>query len=173
MRTVVFLLLFCCVPTGSKLWAGQGDSQCRVKEVLNRKGWDVPGLSKTITKTSHAHYAPADPDNIFVDILESRVQADSITLVSCGDTSDRLEILTRPVEITEIQRFTSNDRVFGYLVTAVPVGEGKDGKIVHAASEERLYFYDSDGTGKFTLMRYAGEMFFKIIIPGWAKQKRN
>lgn len=173
MRTLVLVLLFSCLPSGLKLSARQGDSQCHVKEVLNRKGWNVPGLSQTITKTSHARFAPADPDNIFVDILESRAQADSITLVSCGDTVDRMEILTRRVEITEIQRFTSNDRIFGYLVTAVPVSETKNGEMVHAASEERLYFYDPDGAGRFTIMRYAGDIFFKIIVPGWAKQKGN
>ena len=29
---------------------------------------------------------------------------------------------------------------------------------------------DPDGSGKFTVMRYAGEMEFKIIVPEWAKQ---
>jgi len=157
----------------SKVSAQSADSQCHVREVFNRKGWNIPGLSKTKTRTSHARYSQADYDSVFVDILESQAQEDSVTFVWCGDRTDRMEIAIRPVEIKEIQRFTSNDRVFGYLVTAVPIGKGTNGEVAHAASEDHLYFYDPDGSGKFTLMRYAGEMFFKITIPNWAKQKHN
>jgi len=51
------------------------------------------------------------------------------------------------------------------------VGITNDGHRIRAASEELLYYYDPDGSGRFTVMRYASEIFFKIVVPDWAKQR--
>jgi hypothetical protein len=63
-----------------------------------------------------------------------------------------------------------HDHIFGYLVTGTLVGVDTQGHRIQAASEEIVYYYDPDGSGKFKIMKYAGALNFKIVIPDWAKQ---
>lgn len=174
MRGLVLPILCCLMflellPRSS---AFQRDSSCQIQEVLNRKGWDIPGLSKTVTRTAHARYPAEGIENVFVDILESKATDSSVTLaIRYSNSNSRVEIVAKPVDVIQIQRFQIDNQVFGYLVTAVPVGIANDGHRIRAASEELLYYYDPDGSGRFTVMRYASEIFFKIVVPDWAKQR--
>lgn len=80
----------------------------------------------------------------------------------------------RSVDVTKIERFTMNGHVFGYRVTGTIAGVDNQGHRIHAGSDEYVYYYDPDGSGKFSIMRYdAGELTFKIIIPDWVKRTTN
>jgi hypothetical protein len=66
-----------------------------------------------------------------------------------------------------------NDQVFGYLVIATVAANDHNGKRLFLGSQERIYYYDPDGSGKFKIMRYAGAMGFRIVIPDWVKQSKK
>jgi hypothetical protein len=110
--------------------------------------------------------------NLFVDYLESTTPQDSITLVSTvRGRAGAIEIQVQPADVTEILRFTMSGHVFAYRITALPVTVDGSGKRTPLGSEERLAFYDMDGSGRFTVMRDAGSFEpFVPLIPDWVKR---
>ena len=169
IRFILVLSFAWCVPA---LLAQSGETQtpvppCQIKEYLNRSGWNIPGLSKADVKTSHARYTSEGLENVYVDILEPTVPQDFITFVFI--ISGSAEVRNRPVDVTQIEQFMMNGHVFGYHVIATDAGFDKNGKRIHFGAQERVYYYDPDGSGKFTVMHNAGELFFKIIVPDWVK----
>lgn len=174
MRIVSVLLLLVSVPglLGQSRSQTQAASSCGFKEVLNPKGWMIPGLSKVEITLKHARYATeGTPPNVFVDVLKPLSTSSSVFLVS-RQLSDRLEIRDQPADISSISRFSMNGHVFGYLITADLVAVTKKGERLGLGTQERVYYYDPDGSGKLTVMRYVGgEMIFKIVVPDWVRQK--
>ena len=174
MLRIVFVLLFSCssVPTLLAQAAGvQAAPSCSFKELFNSGGWDIPGLSGAELK-GHGRYAGEGvPENVFVEILEPQNPEASLTLISRGP-GDRIEVKNMPVDVTQIERYTMNGHVFGYHVIAVDAAY-ENGKRVHFGYQERVYFYDPDGSGKFSIRREAGELLFKIVIPDWAKRANS
>jgi hypothetical protein len=85
----------------------------------------------------------------------------------------RLEIQDQPVDVRKVARYAINGHVFAYLINAqlVTITDKKERILV--ASEEQLYYYDPDGSGQFTVMRFADEMQFKPVIPDWVKQPKE
>jgi hypothetical protein len=146
---------------------------CKIRELIDRQGWEIPGLAKT-TVLTHAHYkSEGIPENVFIDIMESQAPEASFTYVGL-QSCDTAVLNIRSIDVTKIERFTMNGHVFGYLVTGTISGFDNQGHRIHAGSEERAYYYDPDGSGKFSIMRYdAGELIFKIIIPDWVKRTTN
>lgn len=81
------------------------------------------------------------------------------------------QLNVRSVDVTSIERFTINNHVFGYRVTGVIAGFDNHGRRIHAGSVEIVYYYDPDGSGKFTVMNYdASSLAFRIIVPDWVKR---
>jgi len=137
--------------------------------LLNPQGWDIPALAGATVKT-RAHYnSEGIPENVLLEIMEPHTQAGFFTVVGLR-TCDMAVLNVRSVDVTMIERFSINGRVFGYRVTGTLAGNDKDGRRIQFGSEERAYYYDPDGSGKFAMMRYdTGELIFKIIIPEWIK----
>lgn len=146
---------------------------CKIRELINHRGWEIPGLAKT-TVLTHAHYkSEGIPENVFIDIMESQAPEASFTYVGLK-SCDTVVLNIRSVDVTKIERFTMHGRVFGYRVTGTISGFDNQGHRIHAGSDEHVYYYDPDGSGKFSIMRYdAGELTFRIIIPDWVKQATN
>jgi hypothetical protein len=176
MIRLIFILLFAwsSMPV---LLAQSGEqsqrvSSCRFKEIVDPRGWTIPGLSKTKTKLAHARYtSEGTPPDVFVDLLQPISPANSVFLVS-RQSADRLEVRNQPADVSSISCFTMNGHAFGYLVIADLVAISENGKRVGVGTEERLYYYGPDGSGTFAVMRYAGELLFKIIVPDWVKQAK-
>jgi hypothetical protein len=107
---------------------------------------------------THAHYVGEGiPKDVFVDILESKAEA-AMTFVGL-ESCQRATLRVRAMEVTEIERFVLNGHVFGYLVKGTLIGFDAQGRKIHFGSEERAYYYDPKGSGKFSVMRYgAGEL---------------
>ena len=59
----------------------QAPPPCRVKELLNRKGWDIPGLSKATVKTHARYVSEGIPKEVFIDIMESQAPEAFLTYV--------------------------------------------------------------------------------------------
>ena len=147
---------------------------CGISEVLNRNGWKIPGLSRGLSGR-HAQWTTGGLENVFVDFLEPISAQASVVLVSTSrGRVGTVEVREQPVEVTEILRFTMNGHIFAYRVTAVPVSVDKHGKRTPLGSEERLGFYDVDGSGRFTVMRDAGTLEpFVPVIPDWVRKLPN
>ncbi len=107
---------------------------------------------------------------VFVDVLKSDEPESSVPLVSCvrGHAS-RVRLRDQAIRVLELRRFTTNERVFAYRVTA-QLMRIENSEMTPIASEMMLTFYDEDGTGRFTLMQYPGpELIPKLDVPEWAR----
>jgi hypothetical protein len=154
--------------------AQQSPQTCGISEMLNRGGWRIPGLSKVLPK-KHGQWTTGGLENVFVEFLQSSAPKDSVVLISAvrGHVGT-IEFREQAVDVTEILRFEMNGHVFAYRVTAVPVSVGKNGSRSPLGSEERLAFYDVDGSGRFTVMRDAGGFEpFVPFVPEWVKQSKK
>jgi len=176
MRLIVILTLACS--SLSALIMQTGESQkaatpCRIRELFKPNGWDIPGLSKATVKT-HGHYVSKGiPENVFIDTLEAKAPEASLIFVGLK-SCEMAQMNVRSIDVTKIERFMMNGHVFGYRVTGVVAGFDKQGRRIHYGSEERVYYYDPDGFGKFSVMRYDdGDLIFKIVVPDWVKQKNE
>jgi hypothetical protein len=131
---------------------------------------EIPGISKSVVKTHGPYVGQGIPENVVVDVLESQAPQGSMMFVRLL-SGERAQLYIRSVDVTLIQRFTMNGHVFGYLIEGIVADFDEQGRRIHFGSAERAYYYDPDGTGKFTVMRdVGGEMNFKIIVPKWVKQ---
>ncbi|HLY27853.1 MAG TPA: hypothetical protein VKQ72_16015 [Aggregatilineales bacterium] len=155
-----------------KPWESQkAAAPCQVKELFKPLGWEIPGLSKAKAKT-HGHYiSEGIPENVLIDVFE--VDAAQASLIFVGLKScEMAQLNERSVDVSKIERFTMNGHIFGYRVTGTVAGFDKQGRRIHYGSEERVYYYDPNGSGKFSVMHYDnGELIFKIVVPDWVKQK--
>ncbi len=145
--------------------------RCSIREVFNRAGWDIPGLSKAKASATTARWTTGGLVGVYVDTLISKSPESSVALLSClPDRVERVEMRTQALDVKEILRFTSNGRVFAYRITAQLMAiEGKSTR-VPLAGELMLTFYDEDGSGRFTVMQYPGsDLIPRLDVPTWAK----
>lgn len=120
---------------------------CKIKELIDRRGWEIPGLVKA-TVLLHAHYkSEGIPENVFIDIMESQAPEASFTHVGL-QSCDTAVLNIRSIDVTKIERFTMNGHVFGYRVTGMIAGFDNQGHRIHAGSDEHAYYYDPDGSGQ-------------------------
>jgi len=169
--TVVLMILstfFCLAQEPEKQGAAQ---QIQIAEVLDRTGWKVPGATGARV-TQHARWTTEGLEGVFADALKPVSPNTSILLLTTvRDKPGAIEIRQQQIEVTELLRFSLNGRAFAYRVTAIPQSIDNRGKRISLGSEERLAFYDVDGTGKFTVMRDAGDFGpFVPMIPEWVKK---
>jgi len=151
-----------------------GSHSCQIQEVFKADGWDIPGLGSTAVKLERGRFDAGTEDEIFVTMLESKSPEASITTLSCSrGAAGRITYRDQPVDVREIWRFEKNGHAFAYKVTTTWMGvEGKSRYPLGTAMT--LLFYDPDGTGRFSVMRYSDVDFpFKLIIPDWVKQLPN
>jgi hypothetical protein len=171
----LFLWLMPSLPLAQSAEQPQATTaSCATAEVSNRHGWKIPGLSKArIKEAPHPALDPEMPD-LLLEVLVPISPADYMTLVgNARGKIGMLEVFDEAVDVTSIQRFILNDHVFGYLVTATIAGNDSKDKRIHFGSVERIYYYDADGSGKFTVMQDAGSMEFRIVVPEWVKQSKK
>lgn len=157
-------------------WCQAGTSQpnktgCEIREVFDREGWAVPGLSKVKIISSNARWTTNGAEGVFVDTLKPDAPETSVMLVTClSGRTDRVEVRNQLVNVIEILRFHMNRRVFAYRVTAQLMGIESKGIRVPLASEMVLTFYDNNGSGRFTIMQYPGSSLIPgLDVPVWVK----
>jgi hypothetical protein len=150
-------------------------SGCSIRELSNRAGWDVPGLSKAKASQTHSRWTTGGLVDVFVDTLGSEAPESSVVLVSCVPGHlERVEVRTQAINVKEILRFSTNGRVFAYRITAQLMGLDETKARVPLASELMLTFYDEDGSGRFTIMQYPGsELIPSLDVPAWTKTSPN
>ena len=170
-RLLMIALLSCFLAPLLGAQSGMEVQQpCRIKELLNNRGWKIPGLSRSTVITHGRYKSEGVPDDVFIDTMESQAPAGAFTYVFLS-SCDVAVLQSRSIDVTKIERFSMHERVFGYRITGVIAGFDEKGKRIHFGTQETVYFYDPTGSGKFTIMRYdTGELIFKIVVPDWVKQ---
>jgi len=165
------IVAFLCIGTGVNAQSNEDKRhQCRIHELLNSDGWEIPGASEIVVKLHARYSAEGTPPNVFVDVIESHKPQAVFTYVGL-ESCDSARLVRKSIDVEKIERFAVKGRVFGYLVTGVLAGNDTKGHRIHFGSEERAYYYDPDGSGKFTRMRYdTGDLIFKIVVPDWVER---
>ena|ERR1700682_3782666 len=145
---------------------------CEISEIANPAGWTIPGLSRTSTKM-HAPWTTGGLEGIFVDVMESNTPEATVIFASTvREHSGRVQFREQPVNVKEILRFSMNDHFFAYRIAVEFVAiEGK--KRIPVGSEVMVTFYDEDGSGRFTVMRYQRGLLNNVTVPEWIKRPHN
>jgi len=142
---------------------------CRLAEITNDEGWKIPGLPKGKKRAFSAPTPHLQMEGVTVQAIRPDSRATKLTLVSCGEGwPNAVAVREQFVEVTKLIEYSRNRRIFGYRVNAALLGKGAPRS--HLGSMEILYFYDPDGDGRFKIMRYAGDLSFRIVVPDWVKK---
>jgi hypothetical protein len=160
-RAPAILWVICCIG------AINGYGACDITERYNRDGWRIPGLDGAQVKTPDQSRQEGS-ESVSVEVLVPSLPAARVLLPICDPRNEhRVEIRDQAVDVKEIWRLRSNNRVFAYLVRWVPVIEENGERIPMAKMAFEIY-YDMEGQGKFTVARGASTEF-KVEIPDWVR----
>lgn len=174
------ILQFACqdrlsAQTGSPASAGQ---QCSFSGVYQQGGWTIPGLSGAVPSGPRAALVYRvdgieDPKvaGVFSTTLKAGNSHSNLTLLRCSpDASGQLIARFLPVKVLEMRRFDFNGKVFAYGINYEVELMGPGG-LRSSLEYVPVVFYDTDGTGHFTLLKYAtGSMFRSLEVPEWTKK---
>jgi hypothetical protein len=140
---------------------------CSFSEIYRKDGWTIPGLPGVKVKGQRAKLT--NMPGVFVTVLIPRESEAMMTDIWCPpDHSGRLEMEDQPIRILDLWSFDFSGRVFAYGISY-----GKDamqnGIRVPLGAASAVMFYDLDGSGHFTVRRWARWPFMPDFIPDWAR----
>jgi hypothetical protein len=163
------------------LWAGHAFSQqpaksdtpasCSFSEVYRKDGWTVPGVPGATVITQRARLS--NMPGVFLTRLKP-LEAESFSPnIWCPqDHPGRLEIdQNEPIQILDLWSFDFNGRIFAYRINYGCEAMNDDER-GHLGCVQTIFFYDMDGSGRFTVIRRGGaklSWFMPEFIPDWAK----
>lgn len=152
--------------------------QCSFSGVYQQGGWTIPGLSGAIPSGPRASLVYRvdgieDPRvaGVFSTTLRAGNAHSNLTLLRCSpDASGQLIARFLPVKVLEMRRFDFNGKVFAYGINYEVELMGPGG-LRGSLEYVPVVLYDTDGSGHFTLLKYAtGSMFRSLEVPEWAKK---
>jgi hypothetical protein len=143
-------------------------STCAFSEIYKAEGWTVPGLkdaSIQMRGNVKMRGTFADLPGVIFTTLEPVNVETMITEVNCSrDHEGRLEIMDKPIRILELTQYEYKGRVFAY-------GLEYEKNVIHNGERGRLgaasgyLFYDTDGSGRFTIRKWANWPFLPSVPP--------
>jgi len=141
------------------------EESCGFSEVYKASGWVVPGLNGASVKTRRV--AILRLPGVFGTTLKPRNAALTAAIVRCSQSrKGRLEIAEESINVEQIEKFDLRGRPFMYRVffTREAIEHGKRYDV---GASSGLCFYDPDGSGRFTVMRF--DYFSPIAdsLPDW------
>src|SRR5215469_8800331 len=129
---------------------------CSFSEIYKAEGWMIPGLMNAKVKKK-ANIT--DLPGVTLIVLEPVEDETTITSIQCARYNPgRLQIdESSPIRILELWAFDYKGRVFAYRVNYELqfYHEGARRALGGAIS---LFFYDMDGSGKFTVLKGASRL---------------
>jgi hypothetical protein len=144
-------------------------SQCLITEIVNASGWTVPGLRGAKPRGETTMLQAVDVKDVAARALRPDSRVQDFPLVSCSTSlPGAAELRTQALVADSLVEYRRYGRVFGYWVKAPRLGSSKPRS--HIGSVEMLYFYDPEGNGVFTVMRYAGTVGFVPFVPKWVRE---
>jgi len=171
-------------------------SQCAFSEVYRAGGWTIPGLHGSVPKGPRAAVVfrtegveESKASGIFATPLKAGKTDSRLTVLQCSPmlperfyVSGRLNALERlnapgrliarvlTVKVMEMWRFDLENRVFAYGVTYEPQLMTPNG-LRGSLELITVLFYDPDGAGKFTVMKFSEYTIFRSLeVPDWVKR---
>jgi hypothetical protein len=148
-------------------------SKCQFSEVLRQEGWTIPGVdsAKPKPRTSLARHA-----GMFVTMYEPLDAEVNLTIATCKSTQEgRLEIKDISVKIIRLWAFDAGSKPYAYRLEYADAASNDD-KHSDPGSSSIIFFYDLDGSGLFTLFKYADSTkssSLPSIIPDWAQNEMD
>jgi len=170
----------------AKLVFGSEPTQGCPNEVYNPTGWTIPGLDQASSRTPGIPYSvngarwtnAADFKDVRVATFNPKRASGALTFVSCvAGEPGRVQIKNQEINVEKITRYSKFGRVFAYEVWGGCVAI-EEGHRVPLGCAVQVLFYDPDGTGKFSVIRWGGlvrtwkdkgEYMTETFVPGWVK----
>ncbi len=142
---------------------------CDISELYRLGGWAVPGLkaAKAIGKRAESRNMPG----VFVRFLKPGDNQSVFAYYKCSpDHSGRLEIMEFPIAVGRLVSFDVGGRVFAYWVHYGREHFSENGERRDAGAESDVIFYDLEGAGRFTLVRWT-KLPLPEFIPDWVRKQ--
>ena len=173
LMTAVALLAASCT------WAGQSASQdanatngnCGARDVYKFDGWQIPGLAGAVPQGELL--ADADVPGVSIREMKPGKTDEPLVIIGCASKAagGGIDYKALPVVVMQMWRYEFGGKVFAYSVV-YPLWHIFKGKRVPLAGYAAVGFYDMDGDGLFTIMRYeeAETMVRDVEVPKWANR---
>jgi hypothetical protein len=148
-------------------------SKCQFSEVFRQEGWTIPGVdsAKSKQRTALAKHA-----GMFVTMYDPLDAEINLTIATCKSTQEgRLEIKEISAKIIRLWAFDAGSKPFAYRLEYAEAASSDD-KRGEPGSSPIIFFYDLDGSGTFTLFKYADpakSVSLPSIIPDWAQNEMD
>ena len=161
ISAVVFACASCA--SGQKPIRSEAMSGCDPYGFVQEEGWTIPGLRGAARKE---HAAFKNIPGVYVTILQPVDVKTAATFGRCSQEG-RVETEVIPIKITRLCSYEMGGRTFAYFVDYVDIFSG---------GASTMFFYDLDGSGRFTLARYPKDVHGSMIpafVPDWVKKERK
>ncbi len=151
-------------------------SPCSISEIRRSEGWTVPGLAGSTVETRRA--AVSNIQGVFVTMLKPPNVESNLTEAQCSDKDPgNIEIIEDSlIKIYALWKFDFGGRVFAYRVEYAPETLFR-GKRDELATMRTVFFFDPDGSGKFSVLKYQKWVrepkftwYLPESVPNWAKR---
>ena len=144
------------------------DHRC---EAFRADGWAVPGL---LGAKKQARGPIKDWDGVFLSVLDPGVKETWLVIPRCRAVADDAsEVDPVPIKVLKLWSFDSGGVPFAYRVEFADEVIHPDGTRVELASSSVVFFFDTDGSGRFTLVRTSSmigrNLFYPDFVPEWTK----
>jgi hypothetical protein len=107
---------------------------------------------------------------VFITVLEPAEAETNITEIYCAEGHPgRLMIDERPIRILALWSLDFGGQIFAYRISYA-LQTIDDGKRHELGAASVLFFYDMDGSGRFTMRDSTMIGFLPSFIPDWAKK---
>jgi hypothetical protein len=177
-RSLLFLSIF--IVTGLAYPSAvrpQDQGLTHVKRVINRKGWEIPGLlqSRAVSSRQILKGFGNGSSDMYVTVLkpDSEVIA-PIPSYSSQDNGETIFVGQRQAAVRQILKCDVDGRTFAYVLQLIIILDDPENNRRGYAGEFGLRYYDNDGDGKFESLEPGDPLVnVNFRIPAWALQKER
>lgn len=151
---------------------------CAFAEIYKSDGWTIPGLAGSkeaiirkdevqipgvaATQPRTARASLSGMPGVFATRLEPGYSDVQVDFPYCSaDQEGRLVLQSTTAKVTQLWRFDFSGKVFAYGVVYVSPNP--------SLSSVRVFFYDPDGAGRFSVAKYPKMFFASLELPGWVR----
>jgi hypothetical protein len=175
---VAFLLMVCFSVLAQGCSTEPATEECRLSGVYRKDGWEIPGLvNATESKRMPLSYKRNGveqpmPPGLSVTVLKpSKAESYLFSQTKCQPpkSQDPPEGYQKPIKVLKLWRFDVGGRVFAYGLEYEPQSVER-GARVDTLCFGTVMFMDTDGSGRFTIMKQWRSLYTPVEVPNWAKR---
>jgi hypothetical protein len=150
----------------------QPPSTCGFPEIYKEAGWTIPGLADAKVKMKGNVKMKGDLTNlpgVTVTVLEPAEPETTITQIGCARNNPaRLEIVEAPISVLDLRSYEYKGRVFAYRLS-YNIQHYYEGTRTASGADSAVFFYDLEGSGKFTVRKGAEPIHLPELPPDYSK----